>query len=406
MSKSNLLIFSSVIGFCALLVCGFTYQEEPKSDLDRLVGSQLHEFFDRQGNVIGVGYVKAIDNEQVIFVDELEVQYREKISNLSRADQLFCKEIRKQLGAIEKSRKAAEKLTKQLESGKSKNQIRACGQIRKLGIAASKLLPTLKELIASSEEKEVAFESLIAFASVCEETEGNLKYVLQQGAAPDARLAPAVSENPQAFLLAVTRWQEQSIPYLKQVAFTGETKWTGLDDKELASKPVDLSTTAGDTNLKRRQACFALGNIEVVSTPILLQTLASAKQTVNGKKDLETVAVILAALGNAGHRPPEVMEVFKTYKASFPSLVSSAIAETNERFKARQEAGRLRHGARMRYYKDREEKVFFRGELLSTENSNAIFWDRELKRVSIPYKKFSNRDQDLIRERFPTINQK
>ncbi|MGY8771622.1 MAG: hypothetical protein ACKVH8_24665, partial [Pirellulales bacterium] len=73
---------------------------------------------------------------------------------------------------------------------------------------------------------------------------------MDHGATLNGRLYRQVSSNPRDFLIAVSRWKEDSIPFLKQVAFTGEIVWDSNEENRQKT-PVGLSTTNGRKNLNR-----------------------------------------------------------------------------------------------------------------------------------------------------------
>ena len=112
----------------------YSQDERSNRDLARLIDDQLHEFFDRKGMIIGVGRVADISNKQVLYVDGVDKKHIHDIRDLSKSDQAYCRDLLKQLGAIEQSRKSAKKIEKQLLSSKTKSQIRACIQLRELGM--------------------------------------------------------------------------------------------------------------------------------------------------------------------------------------------------------------------------------------------------------------------------------
>lgn len=391
-----------------LLTNGESYSQEDGSnrDLVRLIGNQLHEFFDQQGRVVGVGRVVSLSDKKLAFVDGFDKRNVHDISDLSNQDRSYCREIEKQLEVIKRSRKSAEKIEKQLLSGKTKNQVRACVQLRKLGIAASGQLPILLSLTVKSNDPAVAYESLISYALLCDTTIDNLNFVLKHGATLNGRLVHRVQSNPQDFLLSVSRWQNDSIPFLKQVAFTGESVWNS-DVKEHAKGPVDLSTTEGEKNVTRRLACTALGNVpsfhsgpKLGTVALLIAVHGKANKQINNRKDEKTVIAILNALGNIGSRISEVYAIFSRHESTYPEVVKSAKATLLVRTSLYQENYRLQQGSVMRSFKSNQGKYFW-GNLQSTENGNAILRDRSLSLISIPISQFSKTDREYIVSTFP-----
>ncbi|MDA7901850.1 hypothetical protein N9B48_02385 [bacterium] len=63
-------------------------------------------------------------------------------------------------------------------SSKTKSHIRACFQLRELGIAASEQVPLLHDIAFNSDDPQLAYEALISFAYLCETSNQNLEFVL------------------------------------------------------------------------------------------------------------------------------------------------------------------------------------------------------------------------------------
>ncbi|MGY8750390.1 MAG: hypothetical protein ACKVHR_20310 [Pirellulales bacterium] len=352
--------------------------------------------------IVGVGRVAEISNKQVLYVDGLDKEHIHDTRDLSKPDQAYCRDLLKQLGAIEQSRKSAKKIEKQLLSSKTKSQIRACIQLRELGIAASEQVPLLHDMAFNSIDPQLAYEALISFACLCETSNQNLEFVLDHGATLNGRLYSQVSSNPRDFLIAVSRWKEDSIPFLKQVAFTGEIVWDSNEENRQKT-PVGLSTTNGRKNLNRQHACEGLGNVvrSQKSKQVLQAVLVKANTKINNRNDEGTLKAIIYALGNQGQSSVEVLGSFKPFETKFPQVVKSAKANLAYQSKISRETFLLVHGSKMRHFRDKRNEVFFWGRLLSTENGNVMFYDREVKRVAIPIAQFSKADQEFIFSKFP-----
>ena len=376
--------------------------EHSRRDLARLIDGQLHEFFDRKGMVIGVGGVADISNKQVLYVDGVDKKHIHDIRDLSKSDQAYCRDLLKQLAAIEQSRKSAKKIEKQLLSSKTKSQIRACIQLRELGIAASEQVPLLNDIAFNSIDPQLAYEALISFACLCETSNQNLEFVLEYGATLNGRLYSQVSSNPRDFLITVSRWKEDSIPFLKQVAFTGEIVWNSNEEKRQQT-PVILLTTNAQKNFNRQHACEGLGNVvrSQESKQVLKAVLVKANTTINNHNDEGTLKAIIYALGNQGQSPKEVLGLFTPFETKFPQVVKSAKANLAYQSKIARRTYLLGHGSTMRHFRDKQNKVFLWGKALSIANGNVLLLDRETKKVAIPIEQFSKSDQEFILSKFP-----
>lgn len=390
-----------------LLTNGESHSQEVDSDRDlaRLIGTQLHEFFDPQGKVVGVGRTVALSDKHIVFVDVRDERHNHEIRKLSNQDRLYCQDLQKQLGAIKRSRKSAVKIEKQLVSGKTKNQIRACVQLRKLGIGASEQVSILRDLILNSNDPQLMYESLISFTLLCDTTMDNLDFVLNHAVTQNGRLYWQVQSNPQDFLLAISRWQNDAIPYLRQVAFTGESTWNP-DVKQHVKNPITFSTTGGKKRVVVQYACTALGNIPFKSIPIFSAVLSRANTAINNRKDEKTIVVILLALRNQGSKSAELIAIIKIYESKYPQLIEAVKASTDARHKFHIKSMQLVRRSKMRHYKNKQGKYIFWGELRSTENENAVFLTREVKYVSIPISEFSRMDREHILSIFPPANKK
>ncbi|MGI9495957.1 MAG: hypothetical protein ACR2NK_07900 [Mariniblastus sp.] len=380
----------------------YSQDERSNRDLARLIDEQLHEFFDRTGMIVGVGRVAEISNKQVLYVDGFDKEHIHDIRDLSKPDQAYCRDLLKQLAAIEQSRKSAKKIEKQLLSSKTKNQIRACIQLRELGIAASEQVPLLNDIAFNSIDPQLAYEALISFAYLCDTSNQNLEFILDHGATLNVGCYSQVLSNPRDFLIAVSRWQEDSIPFLKQVAFTGEIVWD-FNEENHKKTPVILSTTNAQKNLNRQYACEGLGNVvrSLESEQVLQAVLVKANTKINNRDDEGTLKAIIYALGNQGQSSKEVLGLLKPFETKFPQVVKSAKAKLAYQSKIVRRTYLLGHGSTMRHFRDKQNKVFLWGKVLSTENGKVLLLDRETKKVAVSIEQFSKADREFISSKFP-----
>lgn len=384
------------IFFALLLVQHPFLIHAQENDIGRVTGNRLFQFDKKDMTPIGVGHLVSIGKKTVSVKLSSGKTTSLEINQLSKKDNDRLKYIKKELQAIAKSRAAAEKLETRLFKDDPKIQIKVCRQLRSLKVSTNNQLSFLAIIVKESNNPELVYEALMAFAETCNTSKENLEFIIDRG----AREHPQIKFDPKDFILALSRWNALSIDYLKQLAFSGDLVLP--PQKEFLSKPITLPPSDSVRTEIRSYAIASIGLTQIsypesywTTWALLHSLLSSAETPVNGQFDKDSVRAIIQAIGRQGR----ASVIFKKYDQIFPEEVKFASKTLNETKKILGECRRLYFCKQNQFYLARNNKDLLWARIESRVGDNVIFIDQNNKRISVPLNSFSLKSREAIIEK-------
>lgn len=395
------------IFFALLLVQHPFLIHAQENDIGRVTGNRLFQFDKKDMTPIGVGHIVSIGKKNISVKLSSGKTISLQVSLLSKKDTDRLKYIKKELQAITKARTAAEKLETQLFKDDPKTQIKVCRRLRSLKISTNNLLRELKRIVDETNNSELAYEALMAFAETCNTSNENLEFVVNRGAKKHQRNLPQIKYDPEDFILALSRWNSLSINYLKQFAFSGDLILP--PEKDFLSKPITLPLIDVMRTKVRTYASISIGSTQInfpetyyTTTPLLLEILSSAEVSMNNQFDRASVRAIILALGRQGCKTGR--PALNRLKQTFPVEVDFALKTLNENTKILDESSRVYMCTFNRFYFAKNGKDFIWANVQSRVGDNVIFLDQNRKRFSVPLDSFSPESQEKIIEKWKRMS--
>ncbi|MDA7909267.1 hypothetical protein N9B68_02100 [bacterium] len=388
--------------FLALLIAQYpAFTQAQENDIGRVTGNRLLQFDKKDMTPIGVGHLVSIGKKTVSVKLSSGKTTSLEINLLSKKDTDRLKYFKKELQAIAKSRSAAQKLETRLLKDDPKNQIKVCRQLRSLKVSSNNQLSVLVGIVKESNNPELVYEALMAFAETCNTSKENLEFIIDRGARKHQRSIPQIKSDPEDFILTLSRWNSLSIKYLRQFAYSGDIILP--PEKDFLSEPIKLPPSDAMRTKVRAFASASIGLTQISSPetytttyPLLHKILSSAEIRINNQFDKGTVRAIILAFGRQGIRSEKTEGALRRLKPTFPEEVKFAIENFKESCAEFNEIQRLISCKSNRFYLAKNNKDLLWARLESRVGDNIIFVDQNRQSISVPLDSFSLKSQEEI----------
>ena len=360
--------------------------------------SEVREFRSRDGQQLFRGTLGELDGARVLLLLEDGQEKKLKVADLTKEDQLWLRNhsrIKRRL--MKEQQELKDKIQSLAALQDSSEIVEACVELGRLGAAGRDAVPIVKTWIEQPISSEVAYHSILAFASISDRRQEDWDYLLESLQADNQVALIQAERNPVALLDRMSLYGERALPLLQTIAFQAE--FTLVDPA--GSEQIEfrkLDTVSGPDNSIRAQACLALGNIrKQESLDAVKKALNEANMAINRQIDVTTIEACLIALANLA-MTDSIESIFKKHEKKHKSVVKQAreIYEL-KREEVKIRAANKRISSSRRFFDQRGKHV--RAIFVSLNKEKVRLEDLEGNTIVLPLSSFTEVDQKWIREK-------